>query len=83
MGINSQQMGYRLKHNSCTLCLDYITQDSTTGNVTNLNAPTSTQMTSASSVINQDHLDVVGVPPDTFDEMEFYAAIFNFIAAKD
>lgn len=83
VGINSQQMGYRLKHNSCTLCLDYITQDANTGYVGNLNAPTSTQMTSTSSVIDQDHLDVVGVPPDTFDEMEFYAAIINFIAVKD
>lgn len=83
VGINSQQMGYRLKYNGCTLCLDYITQDATTGYVSNLNAPTSTQMTSSSSIINQDHLDVVGVPPDTFDEMEFYAAIINFIAVKD
>ena len=83
VGINSQQMGYRLKHNSCTLCLDYITQDANTGYVGNLNAPTSTQMTSTSSVIDQDHLDVVGVPPDTFDEMEFYAAIIDFIAVKD
>jgi triacylglycerol lipase len=83
VGINSQQMGYRLKYNECLLCLDYITQDATTGYVSNLNAPTSTQMTSSSSIINQDHLDVVGVPPDTFDEMEFYAAIFDFIAVKD
>jgi triacylglycerol lipase len=83
VGINSQQMGYRLTHNSCTLCLDYITQDSSTGYVSDINAPSSIQMTSASSVINQDHLDVVGVPPDTFDEMEFYAAIIDFIAVKD
>ncbi|MFO1527483.1 MAG: acetyltransferase [Turneriella sp.] len=83
VGINSQQMGYRLKWNSCLLCLDYITQDANTGYVSNLNAPTSTQMTSTSSVIDQDHLDVVGVPPDTFDEMEFYAAIIDFIAVKD
>jgi hypothetical protein len=40
-------------------------------------------MTSTSSVINQDHMDVVGVGPDTFDEPEFYAAIFNYIATYD
>ena len=37
-------------------------------------------MTSHAWKINQDHLDVIGVPPDTFDEMEFYAAITDFIA---
>ena len=41
------------------------------------------QMTSTSSVINQDHLDVVGVGPDTFDEPEFYAAIFQYIGTYD
>jgi hypothetical protein len=40
-------------------------------------------MTSMASVIDQDHLDVVGVGPDTFDEMEFYAAIFEYIANYD
>jgi hypothetical protein len=40
-------------------------------------------MTSTSSVINQDHLDVVGVPPDTFDEMEFYAAVIDYIGYYD
>ena len=28
-------------------------------------------------------IDVIGVGPDTFDEMEFYAAIFNYIATFD
>ena len=51
------------------------------GYVSNLNAPTSAQMTSMADVINQDHLDVVGVGPDTFDEPEFYAAIINYIAS--
>jgi hypothetical protein len=40
-------------------------------------------MTSMSSVIGQDHMDVIGVGPDTFDEMEFYAAIFHYIASYD
>jgi triacylglycerol lipase len=83
VGINSQQMGHRLKYTECLLCLDYISTDTSIPAVTNLNAPTSAQMTSTSSVINQDHLDVVGVPPDTFDEMEFYAAIIDYIAYYD
>jgi hypothetical protein len=28
-------------------------------------------------------MDVIGLPPDTFDEMEFYAAIFDYIANYD
>ena len=83
VGINSQQMGHRLKWNECFLCQDYLTNDTSVGQVTNLNAPTSAQMTSTSSVINQDHLDVVGVPPDTFDEMEFYAAVIDYIGYYD
>lgn len=83
VGINSQQMGHRLKWNECFLCQDYITNDTSVGYVSNINAPTSAQMISTSSVINQDHLDVVGVPPDTFDEMEFYAAIFDYIGYYD
>ncbi len=80
VGINSQQMGYRLQWSECYGCLDYVYEKTDTGNVTDLNAPSSTAMTSHNWVINQDHLDVVGVPPDTFDEMEFYAAITDYIA---
>ena len=80
VGLNSQQMGYRLQYSECWGCLDYIYEQTDTGNVTNLNAPSSIAMTSHNWVINQDHLDVVGVPPDTFDEMEFYAAITDYIA---
>lgn len=83
VGINSQQMGYRLRYTETAFSLDSITTDTDLGFVSNLNAPTSLQMTSMADVINQDHLDVVGVGPDTFDEMEFYAAIFNYIAALD
>ncbi len=83
VGINSQQMGHRLRYNECFLCLDYITTDTSTGYVSNINAPSSAQMTSMSSVIDQDHLDIIGVPPDTFDEMEFYAGIFDYIAYYD
>lgn len=80
VGLNSQQMGYRLEHVNCTLCLDYVYERTATGNCTSLNAPTSTMMTSHSYKIPQDHIDVIGVGPDTFDEMEFYAALTDYIA---
>lgn len=80
VGINSQQMGYRLEYWECYGCLDYVWTQTNTGYVADLNAPNPTQMTSHAWKINQDHLDVIGVPPDTFDEMEFYAAITDFIA---
>ena len=80
VGLNSQQMGYRLEYLGVLGLLDYVYEKTNTGNVTDLNAPPSIAMTSKSWVINQDHLDVVGVPPDTFDEMEFYAAITDYIA---
>jgi triacylglycerol lipase len=83
VGINSQQMGYRLAYTEYALGFDYIGTDPNLGTVTNLNAPTSAQMTSMSNVIIQDHLDVVGVGPDTFDEPEFYAAIIDYIAYFD
>ena len=82
VGINSQQQGYRLDYVTCFGCLDNVYLRTNTGTVTNLNAPNSTQMTSLSYVINQDHLDVIGVGPDTFDEMEFYAAITDYIADR-
>ena len=83
VGVNSQQMGYRLKYSESALGFDSVSTDANLGTVTNLNAPTSAQMTSMSSVVIQDHLDVVGVGPDTFDEPEFYAAIFEYIASID
>jgi pimeloyl-ACP methyl ester carboxylesterase len=83
VGINSQQMGFRLRYSENAFSLDSISTDTNFGFVSDLNAPSSLQMTSLSDVINQDHIDVIGVGPDTFDEMEFYAAIFNYIAAFD
>jgi len=82
VGINSQQQGYRLEYVNCTGCLDNVYLRTNTGTVTSLNAPNSTQMTSLSYVIQQDHLDVIGVGPDTFDELEFYAAITDYIADR-
>jgi triacylglycerol lipase len=83
VGINSQQMGYRLKYDEYLLGFDYVGTDADRGQVTNLNAPSVTQATSTANVISQDHLDVVGIGPDTFDEPEFYAAIIDYIAYFD
>jgi hypothetical protein len=83
VGINSQQMGYRLKYTENTFGFDSVTTDANLGYVSDINAPSSAQMTSTADVINQDHVDVVGVGPDTFDEPEFYAAIFDYIATYD
>lgn len=80
VGINSQQMGYRMQYSECFGCLDSVYKKTNLGYVSNLNRPNSSQMTSSSYVLNQDHLDVIGVGPDTFDEMEFYAAITDYIA---
>ncbi|EYF06121.1 lactonizing lipase [Chondromyces apiculatus DSM 436] len=83
VGINSQQMGYRLRYTEILGVLDTVTNDSNVAYSGDLNAPTSAQMTSSSSVVNQDHIDVIGVGPDTFDENEFYAAIFEYIGQYD
>ena len=81
VGINSQQMGYRLEYVEIWGFLDRVyrrTDRGYVGNLNNISDPN--QMTSAKYVINQDHIDVIGVGPDTFDEMEFYAAITDYIA---
>jgi hypothetical protein len=83
VGVNSQQMGYRLQYDESLLGFDQVYTDWDRGYVGSLNAPTATQMTSMANVIDQDHMDVVGVGPDTFDEMEFYAAIIDYVAAYD
>ena len=83
VGINSQQMGYRLKYTNNPFVFDSVVDDKNVPYLSNINAPTSQQMTSSSSIINQDHVDVVGVGPDTFDEPEFYAAIFQYIGTYD
>jgi len=82
VGVNSQQMGFRMERSECILCLDYVYERnvSPTYSNTNLNAPSTAQQTSHYCKINQDHMDVIGVGPDMFDEMEFYAAITERIA---
>lgn len=82
VGINSQQMGHRLQYQE-NFGFDMIYTDLDRGHVANLNAPSALQMTSSANVINQDHIDVIGVGPDTFDEMEFYAAIIDYVAYYD
>ncbi len=82
VGINSQQLGWRLQYNECFLCFDSITTNTSLGEAS-ANNPTSAQMTSKASVIQQDHFDVVGAPPDTFNEMEFYGALTDYIAYYD
>ena len=52
------------------------------GHVKNLNKPNSAQMSSHGGSLIQTHIGVVGGIPDAFDESEFYASIFNFIATK-
>lgn len=80
VGINSQQMGYRLDYVYNTWDLSKIYCRTDTGYCTDLNNPTSIMMTSHSYVINQDHLDVIGVPPSTFSHDDFYGAVAEYIA---
>ncbi|TAL33607.1 MAG: acetyltransferase [Spirochaetes bacterium] len=83
VGINSQQMGYRLTYTENLFGFDSISTNANLGYVGSINYPTSAQMTSQESRVNQDHADVIGLGPDTFDEPEFYAAIINYIASFD
>lgn len=82
VGINSQQMGYRLAYSTCFLCDDYMTQDTSLGYLTDMNNPTSAQQSSHADVVHQDHLDVTGAGTTTLDRDEFYAAIIDYMAAN-
>jgi triacylglycerol lipase len=83
VGISSQQMGYRLRYQDRLFSSDRISLDYEHGSVDSLNAPTFQQATSAAHVVPQDHLDVIGVGPDTFDEMGFYGALIEAVAQLD
>ncbi len=83
VGINSQQMGYRMAWVNVPFLFDYVYVNYDMGYVSDINYPNSSQMTSLTSVLNQDHVDVIGLGPDTFDEMEFYAAAIDYIASVD
>lgn len=80
VGLNSAQLGYRLRYNECFLCDDYMTTNTTLGYVSVVNSPTSAQQSSTSDVVAQDHADPTGVPPDTMSEYEFYAAVIDYMA---
>ena len=95
--VNSQQMGVRLQYNPndwrCTASLwgacfawtdplDSFSEIGGLGYTGNLNAPSAAQMTSRSGIIVQDHLDVISLGPDMFDENEFYAGLIDFMQSK-
>ncbi len=80
VGINSQQMGYRMNYLEFSGSLDIVYKWPWIDYCGDLNAPDSTMMTSHEAKVNQDHADIIGVGPDTFDEMEFYGAITAFIS---
>jgi len=83
VGINSQQVGSRLGFRERLIGFNQIVTDSELGSVDNVNTPTFEQATSMAHVLQQDHLDVIGVGPDTFNEMAFYAALIDSIARTD
>ncbi|MDJ0764655.1 MAG: acetyltransferase [Myxococcota bacterium] len=89
VGINSQQMGVRLTYKTGLFWMTYFVEDDTTGYVSDINRPDEIQSTSYSSVIEEDHLDVLGlgvIPylmPDDFDEEAFYADLIDYIADNE
>ncbi|MCP3062483.1 acetyltransferase [Myxococcus sp. K38C18041901] len=83
VGINSQQMGHRLRYTVSPFGLDTLARDVSIAPVSNINLPGEPQMTSLNSVLDQDHLDVVGFGPDLFNEAEFYAALIDYISKNE
>jgi pimeloyl-ACP methyl ester carboxylesterase len=84
VGINSQQVGYRLNYRE-RLIFGHgpISTEFGLGFVGSVNEPTLEQATASGPVLHQDHLDVIGVGPDTFDELGFYAALITSISRVD
>jgi pimeloyl-ACP methyl ester carboxylesterase len=83
VGINSQQVGFRLSFRERLFGFHQVVTAPELGFVDKLNAPTFEQATSMAHVLDQDHLDVIGVGPDFFNEMAFYAALIDSIARVD
>ena len=83
VGINSQQVGFRLNYRERLFLRGQVTLDEELGAVSAVNTPTFEQATSSGSVLHQDHLDVIGVGPDTFNELAFYAALIDTMARTD
>jgi triacylglycerol lipase len=80
VGINSQQMGYRMKYVNMPFFFDWVQVDTGVTYAGDLNNPTQAQMTSSRSLMDADHFDPIFIGPDLFDEMEFYAAIIDYMA---
>jgi triacylglycerol esterase/lipase EstA (alpha/beta hydrolase family) len=74
VGVSSARMGINL-------CWAEGSLDSTPDGTgfTTLNNPTPEQMTSMKCVLDHDHLDIISIPGDSFDEMKFYAAAVNYM----
>ncbi len=83
VGINSQQMGYRLAYLELPFYRDLVLTDLLSGYVGDMNNPNRLQMTSLRNVLDQDHFNVVGYGPDDFDELKFFGALFDYIALND
>ncbi len=83
VGLNTQQMGWRMKYCNIPFFFDRSMIDSTMGYVSDIDNPTSQQMTSLNSVMDADHFDPIFLGPDLFDEMEFYASVIDFIADNE
>lgn len=82
VGLNSQQMGNRVAYADSWWGLGSVAEKTDHGYVSDINHPTAQQMTSLTHVLDQDHQDVVSSSNDTFDEMDFYAAITDFLAKR-
>ena len=83
VGLNSQQMGWRMKYYDIPFFFDVSAKDAWMGYVGDIDNPSELQMTSLRDVMNADHFDPIFLGPDLFDEMEFYASIIDFIADNE
>jgi hypothetical protein len=69
-----------MKYVNMPFFFDWVQVDSGVGYAGDLNNPTEAQMTSSRSLMDADHFDPIFIGPDLFDEMEFYAAIIDYMA---
>ena len=83
VGINAQQLGIRLGYRARIGGPDEVAPVSALGAVHDPNVTTRAQMTSLDGVLDADHMDVVGVGPDLFDEEGFYAAIVQYLVRSE
>jgi pimeloyl-ACP methyl ester carboxylesterase len=83
VGINSQQVGHRLNYRERLFVRGVVSIERELGFVDSVNTPSFEQATALEPVLDQDHLDVIGVGPDTFNELAFYAALMDTMARID